>query len=231
MRGNAVLYILVASVAMLCAPTAAAQTQRPQIQQLPTQQRPAPSLPAQQADDPQLPIYILNFPDSPPRIDPPADDRARVAVFANPDNDRDGHRAERVGGDDCDDADPRRAPGLPEVGDWEGHDEDCNFETIGVMDQDRDGFTSWRTSQIWRTSAGRPYAILRGPDCDDQRRDVNPAMPEVMGDQLDNNCDGAIDLNPRPGHRDYCAPANTTRLSQMGLACGEPSGDTRQFRN
>lgn len=196
----------------------------PQLQQPPT--RPLSS----DVTDPALPIYILMDPAHAPRIERPADWNSAARTFPEPDHDRDGHRTIYVGGDDCDDNDDNRAPGLPEVGDWNGHDEDCNDETIGVNDQDQDGFTSWRVSQVLRTMAGRPYAILRGADCDDRKREVNPSMPEVLGDQLDNNCDGAIDLIVRPGHEDYCSPTTTSvRLSQMLVACARPSGDARRY--
>ena len=63
-----------------------------------------------------------------------------------PDADSDGHGSaacrEASGsplGDDCDDRDPTRHPGAAEVCDPEGHDEDCDPETVGDRDQDGDG--------------------------------------------------------------------------------------------
>jgi hypothetical protein len=57
-----------------------------------------------------------------------------------PDCDGDGRSSVALGGNDCDDADPQRAPGRLEVADFEGHDEDCD-PTYGEFDSDRDGFT------------------------------------------------------------------------------------------
>jgi hypothetical protein len=58
----------------------------------------------------------------------------------NADRDGDGAKSIACGGDDCDDNDPRRYPGNAEICD-DGHDEDCDANTIGQRDQDRDGFT------------------------------------------------------------------------------------------
>ena len=73
---------------------------------------------------------------------------ARTCTHTAPDADGDGHGAStclseaRVPlGDDCDDADPHRFPGNTEVCD-PGHDEDCNPDTLGGLDADRDGFVS-----------------------------------------------------------------------------------------
>lgn len=72
----------------------------------------------------------------------------RECQHTAPDADGDGHGASnclseaRVPlGDDCDDADPHRFPGNREVCD-PGHDEDCNPDTLGGLDADRDGFVS-----------------------------------------------------------------------------------------
>ena len=46
------------------------------------------------------------------------------------------------GGNDCDDRDPNRFPGNPEVCDPRGIDEDCDPKTVGEVDKDGDGFIS-----------------------------------------------------------------------------------------
>jgi hypothetical protein len=151
-----------------------------------------------------------------------------VNSFPEPDHDRDGHESVAHGGDDCDDSDGRRYPGRAEIADIEGHDEDCDEGTIGVRDQDHDGFTSWRAMYLARGDLGQPVAILRGPDCDDNRADINPGSSEVLGDLRDNNCDGLIDAFDSVGHADYCAPISQT-LARHPSPCGTPAGDTRQF--
>jgi len=47
--------------------------------------------------------------------------------------------ARECGGSDCDDANPSRAPGFPEVCDLDNVDEDCDPRTFGFRDGDGDG--------------------------------------------------------------------------------------------
>ena len=98
------------------------------------------------------------------------------------DGDGDGHRASSCGGDDCDDADPSRAPGLPEVCDAANLDEDCDPATFGTRDGDRDGFVSSSCCN----------GASCGDDCDDARNVVYPGNSEVC-DGFDNDCDTAVD--------------------------------------
>jgi hypothetical protein len=49
------------------------------------------------------------------------------------DCDGDGRAGIAHGGDDCDDLDPRRFPGNPEVWDENNHDEDCDASTTGFV--------------------------------------------------------------------------------------------------
>lgn len=67
-------------------------------------------------------------------------DRCRAPRCAVPDADGDGYDAIACGGDDCDDNDADRNPGLTEVCDARGKDEDCDATTFGDRDEDRDGF-------------------------------------------------------------------------------------------
>ena len=67
-----------------------------------------------------------------------------------PDRDGDGHRAYECGGTDCDDDDPERYPGRPEVCDAAGHDEDCDPRTVGNKDDDHDGFVDAACKNVVR---------------------------------------------------------------------------------
>ena len=103
------------------------------------------------------------------------------------DFDGDGRISEECGGDDCDDRDPNRFPGNTEVCDAAGHDEDCNPETFGFVDEDGDGVGS----------AACCNGIVCGPDCDDANAAIKPGEvdgPPLTCDGLDNDCDGTPDV-------------------------------------
>ena len=74
------------------------------------------------------------------------------------DLDGDGHAAILCGGDDCDDDDPDRFPGNPEVCDVAAHDEDCDSTTFGERDQDRDGYFARACCNV--TPGGTPSSTV-----------------------------------------------------------------------
>ena len=74
---------------------------------------------------------------------------------------------------DCDDSNDRISPIAVEVPDWLDNDCDGSVdEGTTYADDDFDGFSEL------------------GGDCDDASDAVHPAAIEVVGDGIDNNCDG-----------------------------------------
>lgn len=99
------------------------------------------------------------------------------------DYDGDGFASEGCGGTDCDDDDPERFPGNGEICDADDHDEDCDLTTYGFRDSDMDGEPDARCCN----------GDNCGSDCDDMRPGVNPTVPEVCGNDRDDDCDGMMD--------------------------------------
>ncbi|MCK6546928.1 discoidin domain-containing protein [Myxococcota bacterium] len=102
-------------------------------------------------------------------------------------------------------------PGEPQTEACNGIDDDCDG-TIddGVLmtsyrDGDGDGYG---VPQITAEACSIPGGFADNPeDCDDTRADVHPGAAEICGDNLDNDCDGAIDEGCYP------FPANGRGLS------------------
>jgi hypothetical protein len=81
--------------------------------------------------------------------------------------------------DDCDDNDPNNFPGNTEIND--GLDNNCNGkvdEIVIASDADGDGYTAVGSSQG------------SSVDCNDNDSSINPGAVEILGDGIDQNCDG-----------------------------------------
>ena len=144
-----------------------AQTQTPQAPQAPK----AP--PAIRIPPPAKPA---------PTVRPgtaPAETRQRTPILE--DADGDGFDGVAGGGVDCDDANPQRYPGATEIPN--DKDEDCDDQSIGYQDLDRDGFTDFRIS-----NPGGPS----GDDCNDSEAGIRPDAQELPN-RIDDDCDGRVD--------------------------------------
>lgn len=117
------------------------------------------------------------------------------------DQDEDGYRAKRFGGDDCDDANPNVNPGVPESSAPNGVDDNCDGrvdEGTVAFDDDGDGFTE-----------------LQG-DCDDGDPATYPGARELP-DCRDQDCDGEIDEGVQLPERDDPYEPNDTRARARDL--------------
>ncbi|NIS36379.1 MAG: hypothetical protein GWN79_26175, partial [Actinobacteria bacterium] len=100
-------------------------------------------------------------------------------------SDGDGDGVDRIdcGGADCDDEDAQRFPGNTEVCDGDGHDEDCDLNTIGALDRDRDGFVDDQCANEGGAT---------GVDCNDREPGISPIGEEACNGR-DDDCDGDVD--------------------------------------
>jgi hypothetical protein len=62
----------------------------------------------------------------------------------------------------------------------------------------------------------------RGGDCDDSKPAVNPGVPEICGDGIDNNCSGAID-DPSPWYVDCDGDGYAASTGGAITACSKPA--------
>jgi MYXO-CTERM domain-containing protein len=96
--------------------------------------------------------------------------------------------------DDCDDTDPNRSPGTPEIS-ADGIDQDCDGEDRceWFYDADLDGYGDPSISEPGCT---QPAGYVNNDqDCDDTDATISPAATELWYDGLDSNCDGKSDFD------------------------------------
>ncbi len=97
---------------------------------------------------------------------------------------------------DCDDTQATVYPGAVEI--LDGLDNDCDGaidEDFGLLtyyvDADSDGYGT--SESVQATPPGPPGYATNSLDCDDANASINPGAVEVLGDGIDNDCDGITD--------------------------------------
>jgi len=106
--------------------------------------------------------------------------------------------------DDCDDGEAAAFPGNPEVCD--DIDNDCSGVADDGLDTDEDG-----DGHFLPGSCSQP-----ADDCDDDRAGVHPGASEYCDDQIDNDCNGSIDIDD-PACEGWEPPIGEDEI--VGLAC------------
>jgi MYXO-CTERM domain-containing protein len=113
-------------------------------------------------------------------------------------------------------------PGAPEIP-GDGIDQDCDGREACYLDADGDGFGTSGTTSTPSFDCSAPGATDVGGDCDDANRFVNPAASEVIGDGVDQDCDG-VDSCYQDIDRDGFGSA--TVVIGVDLTCNEVSVST-----
>lgn len=133
--------------------------------------------------------------------------------------------------DDCNDSDPMVSPAGYEL--CNDIDDDCNnviddATVTGAgwwyLDADEDDYGDIATA-LWSCSSIEGY-VENGDDCDDANSGAAPKHREIC-DEIDNNCDGAIDELGASGERDWYADADADGYGDQAVtteACAAPAG-------
>ncbi|MCP4704636.1 MAG: hypothetical protein GY865_08495 [candidate division Zixibacteria bacterium] len=118
-------------------------------------------------------------PDSRPWNDGQDIDVDGLCDSGDPDADGDGYNGPFVSGPDCDDTDPTINPGATEIW-YDGVDQNCYGWNDFDADFDMYIASGYDGNENWQA----PYV----GDCDDNDSDINPAMTDIPGDGIDQDC-------------------------------------------
>jgi len=129
---------------------------------------------------------------------------------------------EAIAGGDCDDADPTRFPGAPEVP-GDGIDQDCNGTDAVTCfaDVDGDGFGSMATLLSGDADCADAGESLLDTDCDDADGTRYPGAPEIPADGIDQDCNGS-DLTTCFVDGDGDGFGSTVTLPPTDADCTDP---------
>jgi uncharacterized protein (TIGR03382 family) len=138
-----------------------------------------------------------------------------------------------VGGDgtaqDCDDDDAAVNPGVAEVV-GNDKDDDCDGTTTCYADADDDGYLDPALPTIASADsdcddAGEATGSEPATDCDDTDASVNPAAAEVIGDGIDQDCDG-VDSCVEDADDDGQTAPGAALVSSADRDCDDPGEAT-----
>src|SRR5436853_83446 len=111
------------------------------------------------------------------------------------DSDGDGFAPDSIArcGTDCNDRSAATHPGATELPS-DGIDQDCDGLELCFVDADGDGYrlaTTVLSASLDCTAPGVAPATAPTGDCDDTNATIHPAATEVVGNGVDENCDGS----------------------------------------
>jgi len=135
------------------------------------------------------------------------------------DVDRDGYDSEDVtDGTDCDDLDPRVHPGAIDIP-YDGIDQDCDGSDMA--DADGDGHNGVSAGGDDCCDMGNERSLGCEPDT---ASGINPDVPEIPYDGIDQNCDG-LDYGGGPVQGDDDGDSFIKNTEPDGLDCDDDTSD------
>ncbi len=124
---------------------------------------------------------------------------------------------------DCDDTSAAVSPAATEAP-GDGVDSDCDSRELCYADTDGDGYRSdtatLASADLACTDAGEASASDASGDCDDSNASVNPGATELVGDGIDQDCDGG-EICYADADDDGYRPDATTTVTSDDLDCAD----------
>jgi len=156
----------------------------------------------------------------------------KTVVSTDADCDDSGEAAASVASGDCDDIDSTINPGATE-GIADGIDSDCDGGEICYVNADGDAYRTDATvvsSDDDCLDSGEAFASITSGDCNDSDAKINPGATEVIGDSIDQNCDGKevcyVDSDNDGYRTSATVPSADSDCRDTGEAgASEPTGD------
>ena len=125
---------------------------------------------------------------------------------------------------DCNDTATSVNPGAPELSD-NGVDDNCDGLEACYADLDDDGYVPDRTTQVASadldcSGPGEGQVTDDGGDCNEADPAINPGATEIVGDEIDQNCDGGETCYEDVDTDGYSAGGNV-RVRSVDADCAD----------